>query len=142
VLVFFAARQTSFAASAFMTAILTPTMKSNHVVNHFLSKTCSANGGKLQGIIRLLCGDVRALSCLPVSLPDQAGYVPLAEIPRLTKVLAQPNQPRKSQFGNIVIGEEKLNSNAIEACVCRVRQKVDQRFIKTVRGVGYQLAKL
>lgn len=34
-----------------------------------------------------------------------------------------------------------LDSNAIEATICRLRQKTDSALIKTVRGRGYQLVK-
>lgn len=46
----------------------------------------------------------------------------------------------RSQLENeLYDGKVILESNAVKATICRLRQKIDRTLIKTVRGIGYQL---
>jgi DNA-binding response OmpR family regulator len=72
------------------------------------------------------------------------GPVPLTrlEFLVLTELMEHPGQPvsRKQLLASAWGNEAKPDSNIVNVCVCRLRAKLGDQLIKTVRGEGYLLA--
>jgi len=90
------------------------------------------------------CGDVELnLSAKTITYKDSVVLLPAKEYKLLAHLMSSPGKIfSKAQIEEIIYGiDEEFESNTVEVLVYKLRKKFGDNFIKTMRGMGYMVAK-